>query len=166
LFKRLANYPDAPPDLASLGQADVACFLIDGAGLANRKERHATLHDARMLLRAIFEKHLIAPATRAQVVVTKWDLLSQLPEESTERLTAEVRKAVLSDLPSTHQVELFITAARPRPREVPWAYGCATLLTSWLAEPPTQGTPSPDPAPASDRQFDKYLHTFTQTAAK
>lgn len=158
LFQRLADNPDEPPDLASLRRADIIAILVDGEQLADPKLGRAAMHDARMLLRAIVEKGLAPATARLQVVVTKWDLIDAAGIGRDE-LMRGINQAILRGQGGIGAIEVLITAARPLPQKVPWAFGCAALLGSWLVEPE-----SPEPAaisrPDSKRQFDRFAKNW------
>jgi len=157
LFQRLVDYPDESPRLVSLVRADVVALLVDGEQIANAKGRHAVLHDAHMQLRAISEKQILKRGARLQLIVTKWDLIDAAGV-SKEILHNQIVEAVLENLSGEVDIELLVTAARPLPLKVPWGFGCAEVLNSWLKPTITARVSPIATEPASNRQFDTYGH--------
>lgn len=157
LFERVRDRPSTAADVAALQAADVLAVLIDGKRLSEPREHHSVLQDARMLLRAVMQARSGANPPAIEFIVTKWDVLvasGRSESDVKEEVTNTIGRNIIS---ADDPAEVYLTAARPGGRDVPWAYGCAPLLSAWLRPRDRHESDQPKPAPPDlRRHFDRY----------
>ena len=157
VFTRLLDRPEGTADVASLGAAHVLGFLVDGERLASNKYRHSVSQDTRMLLRTVVQGLRGSQVPLLQLIVTKWDLLAGSGGSDEAAVRSELAGILPAASPAYQVGGVFVTAARPGARDVPWAYGCGALLSSWASTdvgPPRRSSLAA--APTTGRHFDRF----------
>ena len=134
-FRALRDSADAVRKMTMLYRADYLCIVVDGEKLADQNQRQIVRTDARMLLRSLIEAQALSPSCKLQVIFSKWDAVSVHPDhQSLMSFTGDI-KTTLEELAANVGIEFVEVAARPKNRQLPFAFGLPSLLRSWLKDP-------------------------------
>lgn len=135
-FRALRDSTDAVKNMPMLRRADSLCIILDGEKLSDVNQRQLARTDARMLLRSLIQGQALSQNCNIEIVFAKWDLLLGHPDQASLMSFVENTKEEMRKVSEKVTIpQFFEIAARPRSRNVPFAFGLPTLLRSWLKEP-------------------------------
>lgn len=134
LFREAADSAEDCSKLAISRRADSFVFLVDGAKLLDRVERHVTVDTVLMLLQRLIDIKYIHDNSRVDFLFTKKDVIrdSLMAKEVVDFV--EDRKAYISDRfgKQVARLELRDIAARPETGGYAKAFGIEDLLSHWI----------------------------------
>lgn len=150
------DQPDGLRDLPELKHARTIAVLIDGSRLSNQAEQHQVLESVRQFVRCMFDSGAISSDQHLQLVLTKRDEVQR--SGRADILVANVRdvmKRLKQDFGSgLASIEFYEVAARDPLNEYEPAFGCDTLLQSWIGAPEPRTYPV-KPARTAEGHFDR-----------
>jgi hypothetical protein len=106
-------------------------MVIDGAKVADRKQRLSAIIDTQTFLRQALDDGVINKSHRIRIVLSKWDLLYNRSDFSFEKDIVTPFQKAFSD--RIGDLKFFRLAARPEnPIEIQPGYGMIDLLEDWV----------------------------------
>lgn len=156
---------DQPGDLLDLPELRLArtiAVLIDGTRLSNQTEQHQVLESVRQFVRCMFDSGAISPKQHLQLVLTKRDDVERSGRADILVANArDVMNRLKRDFGSGFaSIEFYEVAARDPSNVFEPAFGCDTLLKSWIGTPEPR-THAVKPARTAEGHFDRL--TLNQT---
>jgi len=135
-YERAVHDASELAEFGILKRSDFLAVLLDGGKLMNRGKRHIVRDEALTFIRRCEESRLLQSDTALQVLISKWDLVSERgPDE--ESGCAEFVKSRLNSETLKRQVDVFRIAARPNPSsKLPALYGVELLFQEWVETVP------------------------------
>lgn len=156
-YRGARDAPSTAQQLVEFSKADIIVLILDGARVADGRERAETFASARTLAQVLRDSGATRPGAVVQLVTTKEDLLDG-DERAAARdaLTKFEEKFVTTFSPAFGEVTTLRIAARDPTGRVPAATGLDALLHSWLLPLPPV-TPAARPQPDLADEFDRLL---------
>ncbi len=160
---------DQPSQLLALQELRLArtvAVLIDGARLARMEEQHQVLENVRQLVRSMMDSGALNVGQHLQIVLTKRDEVERSGRaESLVANALDVVTRLTRDFGhGLASVNFYEIAARDPLKGYAMAFGCGTLLQSWINadEPQTQVV---SPSRRINCHFDRLAVNQTHGAA-
>ncbi len=133
IFSHKGNVTTLKENMPFLKAADDYTFVLDGKQLADKTLRNGAIDSMRNMARTIFDAQLFTSYTRAQIIVSKYDVieasdddnLKVVVERSVQSLVSLVSKYI-SDV-TVHNI-----AAMPQNKGFNIGYGLEGLLKTWM----------------------------------
>ncbi|PRE16823.1 hypothetical protein C6P72_23855 [Burkholderia gladioli] len=145
-------------------KAHIAVFILDGQRVADDLQREEAFASVRGIVRGFFDAGAISSTCEAQLVTTKFDLLSGASQaEARNALDEFQRRFVTTFEKKFARVTTWQTSARDPKGTVEAAWGLAPLLMSWL-DPRALGEIAQTQLPPLTDEFDRLLLRRGQTA--
>jgi hypothetical protein len=138
--------------LGGLTRAQCLLVLLDGGKLADAKQRQKVRSDALSFLRRCMEKKVLTDNTEVQVLISKWDLVTKLGEE-TQRDVLQLIEGRINAKTLGRQVIVKPIASRPAPGSSDAKlFGVKELFRGWIHSRPRPLQYDPDvPLPLQAR---------------
>lgn len=161
-YRHGIDQPDGLLDLPELKHARTIAVLIDGTRLSSRADQHHALEIVRQFVRCMFDSGAISSEQHLQLVLTKRD---EVERSGRADILIENARGVMNWLKrdfgsSLASIEFYEVAARDPLNEYGPAFGCDSLLRSWI-EAPEPLTHPVKPVRAAEGHFDRL--TLNQT---
>ncbi|WP_208455578.1 TRAFAC clade GTPase domain-containing protein [Burkholderia gladioli] len=157
------KYRDArdQPTLAlafeEIRKARIAVFILDGQRVADDLQREEAFASVRGIARSFFDVGAMPPICEAQLVTTKFDLLSGESQADARGTLDEFQKRFINTFEQKFvKVTTWQTAARDPKGTIEAAWGVAPLLLSWL-DPLVQMKSTQPSLPVLTDEFDRLL---------
>jgi len=134
--------------LGGLTRAQFLLVLLDGEKLADPKQRQRVRSNALSFLRRCVEQEVLTSSTEVQVLISKWDSVTKLPEESQSEILKFIEGRINTKALG-RQVSVKPIASRPGLGSPdPKLFGVRELLPEWIHARPEplkthSGTASP-----------------------
>ncbi len=154
VFKEIKYHPGAAGALPILQAADHLTIVVDGARLADPRERQVAINDGVAALRACVAFGRLRDGVAIELVIAKWDaaVAAELDMPwANEYVFDALRRVVEGDRP----VGAFVTASRPTSGDFELGTGVANLVTAW-AELPRPLDSAPVPLPPETRAYLRF----------
>ncbi|WP_420192776.1 TRAFAC clade GTPase domain-containing protein [Klebsiella pasteurii] len=125
-------------ELIEIKKSDYIVLLLDGAKLADPFQRHSAMQAVRRTLWAFLDADALSSTSKVQVVTTKLDLLSEIPQkEIFDELIQEFKSSLISDLgPRLGELSFSEVSARDPSAQYPLASGLDNLVKEWCSAKP------------------------------
>lgn len=122
--------------LRGLTRAQYLLVLVDGEKLANPQQRQAVRSNALSFLRRCIEERVLIDDTEVQVLISKWDSVTKLPEERQNDILQFVKSRVNEEALG-RQIIVKPIASRPGPgRPDAKLFGVKELFPAWIRSRP------------------------------
>lgn len=122
--------------LRDLTRAQCLLVLLDGEKLADIKQRQKVRSDALSFLRRCIEEKVLTDDTEVQVLISKWDSVSKLPEEAQKGILQFIDGRINAKTLG-RQVIVKPIASRPGlGTSDPKLFGVRELLPGWIHSRP------------------------------
>ncbi len=132
IFSHKGNVTTLKENLPYLKAADEYTFVLDGNQLADKTLRNGTIDSMRNMARTIFDAELFTNRTRAQIVISKYDVIGKSHDDC---LKSVVNSSVQSLVTLVGQYISNVTvhhiAAMPQNEGFNVGYGLEELLETW-----------------------------------
>jgi Double-GTPase 2 len=131
-YERSLRSSSEARQLQDLKRAQYLLVLLDGAKLKNSGTRQAVRANALSFLRRCMEEAVLTKQTTIQVLISKWDEVTMLPESAQDDVLAFVTSRI-NEQALGRQVSVTPIASRPglgRPDEK--LFGVRNLFPGWL----------------------------------
>lgn len=158
-YRELRDTPAKAIDLIELAKAQTIVLTLDGARVADAKQRAEAFASVRNITRAITNESRLQVGVEFQLVTTKFDLLGGETAETARSSLVEF-EAVFQNAVAEKAIKsrVFRTAARDPTGKVEPAWGLTELFGSWTRRR-EQVVLVPRLPPALDDQFDRLALT-------
>ncbi len=159
-YRLARDKSESVSELVEVEKADVVAFLLDGARMLKPVDRRSAFHSLQQLLRAFLDEGLPNAHAEIQVVLTKFDLISNdsgkaAVVEQVEDFVEKLRRMFGARV---SRISLWQVSARDPKRTFHAAWQVDMLLQSWANRTLSARQPQ-DPAPSSLRtQYDRLLY--------
>ncbi len=119
-------------ELILLKNSDFIIIMIDGAKIADRKDRMAAILKSQTFLRQALDDGIITRKNKVRILLSKWDLLYSLEGfDYDEEIVSPFKHAFQDRLPD---ISFYRICSRSScPAEIPSYYGIEELLNDWTA---------------------------------
>jgi Double-GTPase 2 len=122
--------------LRSLTRAQTLLVLLDGEKLSNPQQRQKVRSDALSFLRRCMEERVLTDDTEVQVLISKWDSIAKLPEDTQKRVLHFVEGRINAKAIG-RQVIVKPIASRPGlGSSAPKLFGVKELFSGWIHSRP------------------------------
>jgi hypothetical protein len=156
-------YGDARTDtsliqnLPELRQAERACFVLDGAKLANKTKRPAYARHFKQMIHALHDNGALKNAKVIEVLSTKLDLTKRGNSQEQLKFLAEYEQQISDQFRGRGlDIACHRICALPKADHTVGFVGLDDMIRRWVAPPPLVDV-SPIPIKDSPRQIDRLL---------
>lgn len=159
VYRDVRDSPATAERLIEVAKADVVVFVIDGAQVADARQRSEAFASVRHLVKALAQTAWAKPGTRYQFVTTKWDKLRADEYSAARDALTAFEEQLAGSFPQAARPQVFQVAARDPTGVLAPGYGLEELLSSWVGEAPCRSAVQPKD-PTTDSEFDMlYFRT-------
>jgi len=138
IYDQARNNTEIVSGLLEIKKADRLVLLLDGARVADPVHRAGSMESLRQTLRVFLDGGGLDKASRVQVVTTKIDLLTRLPQsEAVEKRVLQFCQLLEDNFaPRLGELSFWKIAARDPSGSFLPAHGVAELFREWLTPRP------------------------------
>ncbi len=135
-YERSIQRSSEAQQLHGLTRAQFLLVLLDGEKLIDLSQRQAVRTNALSFLRRCMEEQVLTDDTEVQVLISKWDSVTKLPEESQTEILRFIESRI-NEKALGRQVLVKPISSRPDPgRPDPKLLGVKELFPGWLHSRP------------------------------
>jgi hypothetical protein len=132
ILKNASNSSSAMKELGLLELADKIIIIIDGAKIAHKLVRHATLFKTYNLIQRGLDEGVFGKKTKMQILLSKWDILA---DDTSFDFDVIIKDPILKKFENRLGLLQFSKiASRPETSigSIPVGFGIHELLTDWI----------------------------------
>lgn len=157
-YQKARNNSDVVSELIEVKKAHYVVLLMDGGRIADPVHRQNAMQSVRQTLRAFLDGGALSKTSRVQVVITKVDLLAEIPEKlALEAQLEQFHKGLQKNFGERlAELSFWEISARDPLGEFSPAHGVKELLESWCVFIPVTLTRTPLQI-ALNTEFDRLL---------
>lgn len=128
----IADVNSLTQNMSFIRHTDNYTIVLDGERLADKLQRNGVIEEAASMIRTIFDAGLFSSLTKAQLVISKYDVIKTKDDSRTEQyLQKNIHELECLIFRYINNVTIHRVAAMPDGGDLTVGFGLEELLTAW-----------------------------------